>query len=222
MRGYKYDDYGLEEDQYYSIEEVCSLMGVMRDAHSCGKFEAVRDWFLVLFDLNTGLRVEELTDLKHGDFFVELGKCYVVVREGKGDKKRNVAISEELRRDYLYFVEWKQSCIRDEKKRFVGLSTAKDAPVFSKRHGGKLTVRAVQKHFSKYAFLAGLENGGIHCLRRTYLTHLLGCNGQPRFVQKQAGHTSLKTTQRYLGISKNKQQIKESLSNLYKLYGTKG
>ncbi|RLI97237.1 MAG: hypothetical protein DRO96_01035 [Candidatus Aenigmatarchaeota archaeon] len=208
MRG-GVDDLGLEEDAYYSVEEVWALMRVMKSLHRSGKFECIRNWFLVHYDLNTGLRVEELSELRHGDFFVELGKSYVVVRQGKGNKRRNVPVSEELRRDYVYYVDWKKAC---------GLSTAKDSHVFTKRDGNKLTVRALQKLFTKCAGMAGLERKNIHCLRHTLITHLLDSGAPPRLVQKMVGHASIKTTQRYMGISKNKKRIKDSLSNLYCLY----
>lgn len=209
MREGVVDDLGLEEDSYYSKEEVWALMGVMWELHRLGKFEGIRNWFLVHYDLNSGLRVEELSDLKHGDFFVEMGKCYVVVRQGKGGKRRNVSVSEELRLDYLYFVDWKKAC---------GLSTAKDSPLFTKRNGEKLTVRALQKFFTKCAGMAGLERKNIHCLRHTFITHLLDSGAPLKLVQKMVGHSSIKTTQRYMGISKNKERIKDSLSRLYKLY----
>ena len=207
------DDLGLEEDAYYSAEEVWALMRVMRELHRLGKFEGIRNLFLVHYDLNAGLRVEELSDLKHGDFFVELGKSYVVVRQGKGDKRRNVPISEELRKDYLYYVDWKNAC---------GLSTAKDSYVFTKRNGCRLTVRAVQKLFTKCAGMAGLERKNMHCLRHTFITHLLDSGAPLKLVQRMVGHSSIKTTQRYMGISKNKKRIKDSLSNLYRLYKGNG
>lgn len=149
-------DFGLEEDSYYSVEETWALMRTMAKLHRSGKFNAIRNWFLVHYDLNSGLRVEELSDLKHGDFFVIMGKSYVAVRQGKGNKKRNVPISEEVRNDYLYYVDWKEAC---------GLSTAKDSYVFTKRNGDKLTVRALQKLFRKCAAMANLERKNIHCLR---------------------------------------------------------
>lgn len=203
------DDLGLEEDAYYSCEEVWALMRVMNGLRRLGKFGGIRNWFLVHYDLNSGLRVEELSDLRHGDFFVDLGKSYVVVRQGKGNKRRNVPISEELRRDYLYFVSWKNAC---------GFSTAKDSHVFTKRNGNKLTVRALQKLYTKCAGIAGLERKNIHCLRHTFITHVIDSGAPLKLVQKMVGHASIKTTQRYMGISKNKKRIKDSLSNLYCLY----
>ena len=202
-------DEGLEEDSYYSLEEVTTLLNIMWPAFMTGKFNRVRNYFMVGFALNTGLRVEELTDLLHGDFFVTLGKCYLVVRSGKGDKWRAVTISEELRDEYLTYSKWKQT---------EGLSSERDDYVFCKSNGKKLTVRAIQKAFTLSAREAGLEKTNIHCLRHTYLTQLDECGAPARFIQKQAGHTSLETTQRYIGLSKKRQIIMGSLSQLYRNY----
>jgi len=172
-----------------------------------GKFEDIRNWYMIEFDLNTGLRVEELEKLIHGDIFIIQGQSSVLVRQGKGDKKRVVRISKACCNLCSHFQKWKES---------YGLSISKDSPVFTKRNGKPLTKRALQKAFSKCAIRAGLSKKNIHCLRHTYATFLLSATGKIRFVQKQLGHSKITTTQTYAGLLAS--SVKDDLDKLDKLY----
>ena len=202
------NDWGLDEDKFYSLEETRTLIETAKKLRLSKRFEAIRNWFLIEFDLNTGLRVEELADLKHGDLYVSLGKSHVEVRAGKGNKRRIVMISERLRHSCEYYCNQKQT---------RGLSVEKNSHVFTKRNGQSLTTRALQKSFTQCARLAGLCETNIHRLRHTYATYLAETKVPLRFVQKQLGHSSIKTTEQYMGVSR--EHIKLSLNKLHNLFG---
>jgi len=204
------DDFGLDEDKFYSLEEVQVLRRYTKKLHASGRFVSIRTWFMVDFDLNSGLRVEELADLRHGDLCITLGKSHVEVQSGKGGKRRIVLISESLRRTCEYFCRWKKA---------RGLSVARDSYVFTSYGGHGLTKRALQKAFTRCAAMAGLHDRNIHRLRHTYTTYLLEAGAPLPFVQRQLGHASISSTQRYAGVAR--EHIKESLNNLDRLY-TKG
>jgi len=200
-------DWILDENKYYNEEELRLLLKTIRQIRDLGKFEGIRNWFMTEFDLNTGLRVEELERLTHGDIFIEQGQSSVLVRQGKGDKKRMVMISADCRHLCNHFQKWKLAW---------NLSISKDSPVFTKRNGKSITKRALQKAFSQCALKAGLSKKNIHCLRHTYATFLLSATGKIRFVQKQLGHSKITTTQTYAGLLAS--SFKDDLDKLDKVY----
>jgi len=202
----------MKTTKFYSLEEVRAVRKKAAQLRDSGKFEGIRNWFLIEFDLNTGLRVSELADLVHGDIYCGLGKQYVEVREGKGKKYRVVIVAESFIRDvYSYYVSWKEAC---------GLSTANDAPVFTKRNGRRLTPRALQKAFAKCAASAAAHRKNTHSLRHTYSTYLDIVTGRAdaRLVQEQLGHASVVTTERYLGENTPEEFKKVALERLYALF----
>jgi len=198
----------LDEDKYYNEKELSDLKQTIRKIRDTGKFEDIRNWFMIEFCLNTGLRVEELSMLCHCDLFISKGKSSVLVRAGKGNKKRVVRISRKCRELCHYFLKWKTS---------YGLSISKDEFLLTKRNGQGLTRRALQKAFSKCATKAKLSKRNIHCLRHTYATFLLYSTGKLQFVQKQLGHSKITTTQTYAGILAS--GIKADLDKFDQFYG---
>ncbi len=54
------------------------------------------------------------------------------------------------------------------------------------------------------------KKGGIHCLRHCYGTHLLEAGTELVVIQRLMGHTSLRTTLRYLHIAQGRTQATTS------------
>jgi site-specific recombinase XerD len=202
----------MESDKFYSLEEVWALRRKAGQLRDSGRFEGIRDWFLIEFALSSGLRVSELASLLHGDVCCGCGKYYVEVRRGKGGKRRVVTVAESFVREaYSYYVSWKEAC---------SLSTAEDAPLFVKRSGKALTSRALQKAFAKCAVLSGVHRKNTHCLRHTYSTYLDIVTGRAdvRLVKEQLGHSSILTTEIYLGENTPEEFKKVALEKLYALF----
>jgi site-specific recombinase XerD len=56
--------------------------------------------------------------------------------------------------------------------------------------------------FAGYRRAAGLpEELGLHCLRHSYVTHLIEAGYDPAFVQTQVGHAYASTTGLYTSVS---------------------
>lgn len=125
---------------------------------------------MIELGLFTGLRVEEMTNLKCGDLLLDKSRSSIIVQKGKGNKKRIVHIGSEFKNTCLTFLKW---------KRKIGQDTGKDSFLLvSKR--GKLTKRALQKAFKRCTKRAGLPAYySIHCL----VTHM------PAFFIKQVSTT---------------------------------
>jgi len=200
----------LDEAKYLNFEEVQKLRESckkMRDlvSYSDGVV-TVRDWFMIELSLFTGLRVEEMRNLKCGDLLLEEDRSSIIVRKGKGNKKRVVQIGEEFKNTCFTFLRW---------KRKVGQDTDKDSFLLVSKKG-KLTKRALQKAFKRCTKRAGLATYySIHCLRHTYACFLYKASKHNlKLVQRQLGHSSIKTTEVYANLLDS--DVKEAVENLYK------
>ncbi|KKK76810.1 hypothetical protein LCGC14_2859910 [marine sediment metagenome] len=188
----------LDPGKYLAKEDAITLLAcARRNAERAGSPEqkvAVRDYFIVHLGLTTGLRVMEMAALHCGDVFLREGVSSVLVRSGKGKKKRMVFFGEGFRKHCEDYLGWKQR---------VGESVESEQPLLrSSATGSHLSTRALQKAFKRCAKRAGISASySIHCLRHTYACFLLKASGwNLRLVQKQLGHSRLSTTQVYADV----------------------
>jgi len=201
----------LDESKYLNLEEVCKLRKACREAKEIAlkqnKLTAVRDWFMVELGLMTGLRVQEMADLKCSDLLINRKQSMLIVQSGKGGRKRAVKINSEFKKDCLWFMEW---------KRKAGQNTNDTAYLLTSDKGKKLTKRALQKGFKRCTRKANLpEHYSIHCLRHTHGSHLYKVsNYNLRLVQQQLGHTSIKITEVYASLMNS--DVKDAVEKLYK------
>ena len=172
-----------------------------------GKKISVRDHFIVDLGLATGLRVMEMAALNCGDLFLENAVPSLVVRNGKGGKKRVVFFNAAFKNHCKEYLEWKTS---------VGESIEPDQPLLlSSNKKVYMTTRAIQKAFKRCANRAGISaRYSIHSLRHTHACFLLKASDwNTRLVQKQLGHTRLETTEIYANVMMP--DIKNTLEKLY-------
>ncbi len=77
----------LTPDKFLNEEEVKLLVKVCSDssnrAELNGYWISVRDWMIVDLVLNTGLRVQEVSDLKVTDLFLNYNESTLVVQRGR-------------------------------------------------------------------------------------------------------------------------------------------
>ena len=200
----------LDESKYLKSEEVKKLRETCRKLREKGvrtkNFVLVRDWFMVELGLFTGLRVEEMTNLNCGDLFLENTESSLIVRRGKGDKKRVVMLNTEFKKECLWFLNYKKR---------IGQTIEDNAPLLSTSKGKRVSKRTLQKAFKRCLHKAGLPNHySIHCLRHTYGSHLYKVsNHNLRLVQKQLGHASIRTTEVYADLLN--EDVKEAIEKLY-------
>lgn len=201
----------LDPGKFLSREEVDKLLETVRkrakEAMARGNKVAVRDYFILDLALSTGLRVMEIAQLKCGDIFLRDGFCVLLVRNGKGGKKRLVRFNGSFRQHHSEYILWKQS---------MGEPTGVSDPLFlSSNTGTHMTTRAMQKVFKRAAVRAGLSGRySIHCCRHTYACQLYRASGYNlRLVQKQLGHAHIGTTEVYADIMEPDMQ--RALDRLY-------
>ena len=184
----------LDLKKFLTKKETLQLLAVAEIRTEAWFQVAVRDHFIVNLGLSTGLRVMEIASLKCGDLDLESKVPCLLVRNGKGKKKRRIFFNDNFRKCCKEYLAWKQD---------IGESIESDQPLLlSTRTGGHLTRRAIQKAFKRIANKANLPSYySIHCLRHTYACLLLkASNWNLRLVQKQLGHSKITTTQVYADV----------------------
>jgi len=182
----------LDESKFLTKEEISLLRKIAR--HRAKNYKTgMREWFIIELGLATGLRVQEMANLKCGDIKISDTRSSLVVRNGKCGKKRIVWFGKRFKKHLLKYFTWKKQ---------VGESTEDDAPlIFSTNTKSHITKRGIQKAFQRCAKRAGL-NHSIHHLRHTYATLLLkASNNNLRLVQEMLGHSSIKTTEVYAHVT---------------------
>jgi site-specific recombinase XerD len=141
---------------------------------------ATRAHLLASMILDCGLRISEALTLTWEQ--VDLDNLCLRVR-GKGSKERIVPISMELRR--LLF-RWRQK--------------QRGSLVVSTRCGTRMSVRNVQRDLKALFGRVGIT--GVRCsphtLRHTFAICYLRNGGNLFYLSRILGHTSVKTTERYL------------------------
>lgn len=155
---------------------------------------AMRNYFIVHLALATGLRVMEIAALNCGDLFLENAVPSLLVRKGKGGKRRIVFFNTSFKKHCREYLNWKSSIdesIESEQPLLLSSNTEKH-----------MTTRAIQKAFKRCAEDAELPaRYSIHCLRHSYACFLLkASNWNIRLVQKQLGHSRISTTQVYADV----------------------
>ncbi|HWD24855.1 MAG TPA: tyrosine-type recombinase/integrase [Acidimicrobiales bacterium] len=137
----------------------------------------------------SGLRVTECCGLDVGD--VALAEAMVTVW-GKGKKQRRVPMSEasiDAVRAYLDYA----------RPNFINDATPVGA-LFMNQRGARLGPRDVRRILDRRSPVPTHP----HALRHTYATNLLDGGADLRVVQELLGHESLKTTQVYTHVSKER------------------
>jgi len=135
-----------------------------------------------------GLRVSEVAALKIKN--IDSGRMQILIERAKGKKDRYVALSPVL-------LDILRSYIKKYKPR----------PSFylfeSEQTGTAYPARTIQRIFQLAKENAGIQKDvGIHSLRHSFATHLLEKGTDIRYIKDILGHFNIKTTERYLHVSK--------------------
>ena len=137
---------------------------------------------------SAGLRVSEIVHLKIAD--IDSSRMQIFVRQAKGKKDRYVNLSpillDILRR---YIREYKP---KPKEYLFESEQTLTAYPT-----------RTVQQVFNNAKNKAGIKKEvGVHSLRHSFATHLLDKGTDIRYIKDLLGHFDIRTTERYLHVSK--------------------
>jgi len=145
---------------------------------------------LLMTTYSAGLRVSEVVCLQVTDIESDPDRMLIRVNQGKGRKDRYTLLSTRLLQELRAY--WRLE--RPTPWLFPGHDPKRHMPSGT---AGKIYDRARRR--------AGIAHGsGIHTLRHCFATHLLDAGVDPRTIQVLLGHGSLKTTARYLHVSRQR------------------
>ena len=170
---------------FLSRQEVDALLAAPDQQTWSGR----RDHALLLMAVQTGLRLSELTSLKHDNLHVGVGAHVRVI--GKGRKERCTPLSKNTR---AVLAAWAREPPLTEGQ-----------PLFPNARGGNLSSHGVHYLLNKHVRTAAvncpsLNNKRVspHVLRHTTAMDLLQEGVEQSTIAMWLGHESIETTQIYL------------------------
>ncbi|MEA3442693.1 MAG: tyrosine-type recombinase/integrase [Chloroflexota bacterium] len=169
----------------FSQYQIESLLSIMNNSP-----EGYRDMVIILTLLDTGLRVNELINLKMEHVWLEESIIKVL---GKGNKERLVPIGKQIRK-----LLWRYISQYRPEPALPNLDN-----LFLNRDGRPLTknrLDSLMKHYGKLAGLTGIRCSP-HTLRHTFAINYLRNGGDVFSLQKILGHSSLEMTRRYCELA---------------------
>lgn len=134
---------------------------------------------------NLGLRIGDIVHLRLSDIVLERGRYHLQMVEQKTKKSRNFTVPAEV---YIYIQNYALNRgIKPNQKLF------------------DLSVRAVQNHLQMVCDYLGIEGVGTHSFRKFFAQTVYEENNYDiALIQELLQHSSVATTQRYLGVSSQK------------------
>lgn len=146
------------------------------------KEKDIRNTAIIHVLLFTGIRASELISLKHDDILIKDHKGTLVVRQGKGNKRRTVPIERDTR-------SWLG--------RYMTEVHVVGAWLFPSQRGERLSYIGLYQLCQTIGDKAGIEGLTPHVLRHTYCHDLILRHVDIGTVAVLAGHSKLETTLLY-------------------------
>ncbi len=176
-----------------------------------------RDYCIVVFLINCGLRLSELVGIDIKDITIthdaDGNEIHTLKVLGKGSKERIVYLNNACISAYQDYLNPSET---DEEKRSTNgnrLMTAKTDALFLSKRGTRISNRRVQQIVEQCFKSCGLGNMGlsVHKLRHTAATLMYQNGVDVRVLKDVLGHENLNTTQIYTHVSN--EQMKNAMNN---------
>ena len=149
------------------------------------KRKSLRDWFLFVLGLNSGLRISDLLPLKVKDV---RDRSHIIIVEEKTEKSKRFKINSTLRNAVDEYTK--------------GMDD--EAYLFPSRKGYKHITRIqAYRILNDAARKVGLEEIGTHTLRKTFGYHFYKKTKDVAMLQKLFNHSAPSVTLRYIGIEQD-------------------
>ncbi len=152
-----------------------------------------RNYAMVAVLATTGLRISEALGINWNDIvYLETpeGSGWFASVTRKGGKKQNIFLPDGTYEALMRL------------RRNIPINPKDDSPVFTSLFAGqhkRITATGARKTLEQIAKAAGIEKEFTpHWFRHTFVSQCIAAGANPRDVQWQAGHSSFRTTERYL------------------------
>jgi len=196
--------------------EISTILNSCEKLKDSGKRSATTYRNVLLFKifLYTGIRAEELVQLRFSDLVFRLHSEDKIV-EGEGGEKKVVPVAQEL---YVIKVDGKGSkerlvylpktAIEDELDFLLEERRPSDFIAFSTRSGEAINTKKVYELLDRLYRAAGVSKRGVHLLRHTLARRLVDRNVNLETIRDILGHSSIGITSDYYAKTdeKNKQR----------------
>jgi integrase/recombinase XerD len=172
-----------------SYSEITLLL----EAIDLGRPEGHRNRAMLEVLYSSGLRVSELTDLKKGNIYPEIGFLRII---GKGNKERLVPIGKDALKYLNIYIQ--------EVRKFQTPVKGHEEYVFLNRRGKKMSRVMVFILIKNLAENLGIKKKiSPHTFRHSFATHLIEGGADLRAVQEMLGHESITTTEIYTHLDRD-------------------
>jgi len=179
-------------------KKIPMVLSVEEVGHLLNSVSNLKHRALLMITYSAGLRVNEVVSLKLHHIESDSSRMMIRIENGKGQKDRYTILSTKVLKVLKEY--WEE--YRPKEWLFFGSNINKPMPVGTAQ---KIYYNAKKK--------AGNTKGrGIHTLRHCFASHMLW-NGEDIYTIKRfLGHSSIKTTYKYLHVTR--QQIAAVVSPL--------
>lgn len=201
-----------------------SRVEVIARSRRKGALAALRDAQMVKTAYAFGLRRRELCFLDVADLrpnarmpqwgtFGAVHVRYAKSSRGSAPRRRTVLAVPE----FDWAIEGLQQWV-DQARPLLGPGPRQELWLTERRQ--RVSVKTIDKRFAVLRHQAGLSADlTLHCLRHSYVTHLIEFGYPERFVTEQVGHSYASTTAIYTSVS-NDFKTKTLQAALERVYGT--
>jgi site-specific recombinase XerD len=178
-----------------SPRQIRQLLGAVNVQSAFGR----RDYLLILFIYQTGLRVGECSGLiVHHVYSGGQARSWLHLAASlcKGPRGRAIPLNATAR-----------ACIEKQIQfnKDRGFSVAPAAPLWQHRKHGPLSVRSIQKLIERYREIADLDLPATpHTLRHSFASNMLDNGSSLMTVKEILGHRRVASTQVYTHANQNK------------------
>jgi integrase/recombinase XerD len=151
--------------------------------------ERLRNFAMLMLFLDTGIRLDELVNLKLSKIDFAVGEMAVF---GKGRKERKVPVGTQAKKALMDYITL---------QRPDPVNPQDEDQVFLNADGYPMTREAVEKVFQRVKKAAGVAKFHPHACRHTFSVRYLMNGGDAFSLQKILGHTTLEMTRRYVNLA---------------------
>ncbi len=178
-------------DRKTIIKDVLTIeeMDLLLKACVPDSVRGLRDRALLELLYSSGVRSDELCNILLKD--IDLDERVLFIRKGKGGVERLIPFGSSAAHWVLKYLKKSRPLIQGPGTEYL----------FVTMRGTRLTTEVVRRVVKEYAEKAGIEkNVHTHTFRHSCATHMLKGRADIRHVQKQLGHRSISSTEKYLKI----------------------